>query len=136
MIEKVHEHITHELQQNTKTDTIFVLAALFLNFLTLGINSGVASGEGIATTIAMSIFIALVIVVNMVVILGMLKGKQTRSKLINGLIKMYKNQNVEGYYDPSIVANYDSRYNLFIITVVCTGFAAISIPIIIRLSTS
>ena len=90
MIEKVHEHIINELRQNTRTDTIFILAALFLNFLTLGINSGVAAGTGIATTFTMLILIALVIVVNLVVIFGLLKGKQTRSKLINGLLKMYK----------------------------------------------
>ena len=52
------------------------------------------------------------------------------------ILKMYKDQNVEGYYDSSIVTNYNSRYNLFILTVVCTGFAAISIPLIIRLSAS
>ena len=136
MIEKVHEHIINELRQNTRTDTIFILAALFLNFLTLGINSGVAAGTGIATTFTMLILIALVIVVNLVVIFGLLKGKQTRSKLINGLLKMYKDQDVEGYYDPSIITNYDKRYTLFILTVLFTGFTAISIPLVIRLSAS
>ena len=134
MIEKVHEHIINELRQNTRTDTIFILAALFINFLTLGINSGVAAGTGIATTFTMLILIALVIVVNLVVIFGLLKGKQMHSKLINGLLKMYKDQDVEGYYDPSIITNYDKRYNLFILAVVFTGFTAISIPLIIRLS--
>ena len=136
MIEKVHEHIINELRHNTRTDTIFILAALFLNFLTLGINSGVAAGTGIATTFTMLILIALVIVVNLVVIFGLLKGKQTRSKLINGLLKMYKDQDVEGYYDPSIITNYDKRYTLFILTVLFTGFTAISIPLVIRLSAS
>jgi len=28
MIEYVHNHITSELQQNTKTDTIFILTAI------------------------------------------------------------------------------------------------------------
>ncbi len=136
MIEKVHEHIINELRQNTRTDTIFILAALFLNFLTLGINSGVAAGTGIATTFTMLILLALEIVVNLIVIFCLLKGKQTRSKLINGLLKMYKDQDVEGYYDPSIITNYDKRYTLFILPVVFTGFTAISIPLVIRLSAS
>ena len=46
MIERVHEHIIAELQQNTRTDTIFILTAVILNLLALGINSGVASGRG------------------------------------------------------------------------------------------
>ncbi len=45
MIERVHEHIVAELQQNARTDIIFILAAIFLNLLTLGVNSGVASGR-------------------------------------------------------------------------------------------
>ena len=62
--------------------------------------------------------IIMVIVVNLVVIFGLLKGKDTRSKLINGLLKMYKDQNVDQYYDSSIVTNYDKRYLLFIMAVV------------------
>ena len=30
MIERVHEHIITELQQNTRTDTIFILTAILL----------------------------------------------------------------------------------------------------------
>ena len=33
MIEHVHKHITSELQQNTKTDIIFIIAAIFLNLI-------------------------------------------------------------------------------------------------------
>ncbi len=44
MIERVHEHIITELQQNTRTDTIFILTAIILNLLALGVNSGVAGG--------------------------------------------------------------------------------------------
>ncbi len=134
MIEYVHKHITSELQQNTRTDTIFILTAIFLNMLTLGINSAMAeaSRDEVNLFIVMFIFISLVIVVNIVVIFGLLKGKQTRSKLINGLLKMYKDQNVEGYYDSSLLRNYNTRYNLFILTVVFTGVIAIAIPFVVR----
>ena len=134
MIEHVHKHIISELQQNTHTDTIFILTAIFLNMLTLGINSAMAeaSRDEVNLFIVMFIFISLVIVVNIVVIFGLLKGKQTRSKLINGLLKMYKDQNVEGYYDSSLLRNYNTRYNLFILTVMFTGAIAIAIPFVVR----
>ncbi len=134
MIEYVHKHIISELQQNTRTDTIFILTAIFLNMLTLGINSAMAeaSRDEVNLFIVMFIFISLVIVVNIVVIFGLLKGKQTRYKLINGLLKMYKDQNVEGYYDSSLLRNYNTRYNLFILTVVFTGAIAIAIPFVVR----
>ncbi len=130
MIERVHEHIITELQQNTRTDIIFILAAILLNLLSLGVNSGIASDSDPDATIWMVFFtfICLVIVINFIVVIGLLKGKQTRIKLINGLLKMYKDQGVEGYYDASLLTNYATRYNLFLLAVVFTGLIAIVIP--------
>ncbi len=132
MIERVHEHIITELQQNTRTDTIFILAAIILNLLALGINSGVAASNGGATTwIVFFTFVALVIVVNFVVEIGLIKGRQTRTKLINGLLRMYKDQGVEGYYDASLLSNYNTRYNLFMLVVIVTGLIAIIVPLVL-----
>ena len=130
MIERVHEHIIAELQQNTRTDTIFILTAIILNLLALGVNSGVAGGRDTdATTwIIFFTFMCLVIVINFVVVIGLLRGKETRIKLINGLLKMYKDQGVEGYYDASLLSNYSTRYNLFLLAVVFTGIIAIVVP--------
>ncbi|GAF83160.1 unnamed protein product [marine sediment metagenome] len=133
MIERVHEHIITELQQNTRTDTIFIITAILLNLVTLAINSIIAAGEqSVTTTIVMFMFVCLLIVVNIIVIFGLLKGKQTRLKLINGLLKMYKDQGVEGYYDASLLSNYNIRYNLFILAVVFIGVIAIAVPFVIR----
>ena len=130
MIERVHEHIIAELQQNTRTDTIFILTAILLNLLALGVNSAVSTGSDKDTTtwVVFFTFVCLVIVVNFVVVIGLLKGKQTRVKLINGLLKMYKDQGVEGYYDASLLGSYSTRYNLFLLTVVFTGIIAIVVP--------
>jgi hypothetical protein len=132
MIERVHQHIIEELQQNTRTDTIFIITSIFLNLLTLAVNSSIAQGKSASRTIVMLIFVSLTIVVNFVVIIGILKGKQTRSKLISGLIKMYKDQGVDGYYDSSLLTNYNTRYNLFILVVVFLGLIAIVVPFIAK----
>lgn len=130
MIERVHEHIITELQQNARTDTIFILTAILLNLIALGVNSAVASESDTDTTtwIVFSTFVCLVIVVNFVVVIGLLKGKETRTKLINGLLKMYKDQGVEGYYDASLLSSYSTRYNLFLLAVIATGLIAIVVP--------
>ena len=133
MIERVHEHIISELGTNTRTDTIFVLTAIVLNLITLGINSGIASSETNGTAmIVMFTFVALLIVVNFVVELGLIRGRQMRKKLLSGLLKMYKDQGVEGYYDPSLLSDYKTRYNLFMLAVLFTGLVAIVIPFVIR----
>ncbi len=133
MIERVHEHIITELQQNTRTDTIFIVTAILLNLVILATNSIIAAEDGsVTTTIVISMFVCLLIVVNLVVIFGLLKGRQTRVKLINGLMKMYKDQGVEGYYDASLLSNYNTRYNLFILVVIFIGVIAIAVPFVIR----
>jgi len=133
MIERVHEHIITELQQNTRTDTIFIVTAILLNLVILATNSIISvENEGVTTTIVMVLFVCLLVVVNLVVIFGLLKGRQTRIKLINGLLKMYKDQGVEGYYDVSLLSNYNTRYNLFILAVVFLGVVAIVVPFVLR----
>jgi len=132
MLEKVYDHIIMDIKQNTRTDTIFIIVAIVLNFISLGIGSGMASDDGAASNWTLVTLIILVVVVNLVVIFGLLKGKDTRTKLIDGLLKMYKDQGVDEYYDSSIIGNYDTRYLLFILAVVTTGLNAIVIPLILK----
>jgi hypothetical protein len=134
MIEHVHKHITSELTQNAKTDIIFILASIALNLITLAINASSAekSRTDNTTLTVMFIFVALVILINVVAIFGLLKGKQTRTKLLSGLLAMYRDQQVDKYYDPSLLSSYGVRYNLFLMVVVCTGIIAIVVPFVMR----
>ena len=80
----------------------------------------------------MFLFVGLVILINIVAIFGLLKGKQTRAKLISGLIQMYRDQDVSKYYNESLLNNYSVRYNLFIMVVVCTGLISVVVPFVLR----
>lgn len=134
MLEYVHKHIVSELQQSAKTDIIFILSSIALNLITLAINAGSVEKSRTDETIltVMFIFVALVILINVVAIVGLLKGKQTRAKLLSGLITMYRDQQVDKYYDSSLLSSYSVRYNLFIMVVVCTGVIAIVVPFVMR----
>jgi hypothetical protein len=134
MLEHVHKHIISELQQSAKTDIIFILSSIALNLITLAINAGMVEKSRTDETLlmVMFIFVGLVILINVVAIFGLLKGKQTRVKLLNGLISMYKDQQVDKYYDQSLLSSYSVRYNLFIMIVVCTGIIAIVVPFVMR----
>jgi hypothetical protein len=134
MIERVHQHIVSELHQGSRTDLVFVITAVLLNLLTLAVNSSIAqeSRESSANTIVMALLIVLTVVINLVATLGLLKGKQTRARLLQGLLTMYNDQGVAGYYDASLLANYGARYNLFILAVVAMGLIAIAVPLVVR----
>jgi hypothetical protein len=132
LIESLHEHIVDELRTNTKTDTIFILTAILLNFIALGVNSIVAAIEPYTSGyIVFSLFVVLIVIVNFVAIVGLNRGKYMRQKLLEGLLKIYEDQQVDGYYDPSLLAIYNVRYNLFIIAVISTGVIAIAVPIVL-----
>ena len=132
MIERVHEHIISELGTNSRADTIFILTGIILNLIVLAINSAIASGDpDTSTIIVMFALVALLIVVNLIVEFGLIRGRQTRVKLLNGLIKMYKDQGVAEYYDQSLLSDYRTRYNLFMFGVLFIGLVAIIIPIVL-----
>ncbi len=134
MLEHVHNHITKELEQNTKTDIIFILSSIALNLITLAVNSGLVekSRTESSTLAVMFLFVVLIVLVNTVAIFGLIKGRQTRQKLISGLLRMYRDQEVIKYYDETLLGNYNVRYNLFIMVVVCTGVIATAVPFILR----
>jgi hypothetical protein len=132
MIEHLHTHIIEEFRANTRTDTIFILASIFLNLVALAVNSIVAAEDpGSAQYILFFIFVALIVVVNWVVVAGLRRGKQTRRKLLEGLLRIYQDNNIDQYYDASILESYDRRYVLFTIVVVVTGAVAAAVPAVL-----
>jgi len=138
MIEKVHEHIINELQQSTRTDTIFVVTAVIFNLIVLGINSAVA-GNAVSEhakasdDFILSIFILMTLVVNIISIRALATGKNTRGKLLQGLLSMYKDNQVDKYYNAALLSNYDKRYFSFTVVILCMAMTSIIVPLVIRL---
>ena len=137
MIEKVHQHILDELNQSSRTDTIFVITAVLFNLIILAVNSGVATSavsENAKSSddFLIVIFIFMNLIVNGIAIAALTTGKNTRNKLLLGLFNMYKDNNVEKYYDMSLLSNYSKRYVLFTAVLICLAAVAIIVPISIR----
>lgn len=134
-LSEVHQHILDELRLNTRTDTTFVLTSILINVSILITNAIIAdsaswNGDGQAF-IVMGLFVLLLIVVNLVAEVGLIRGRQTRSKLLEGLIRMYDDNDVGEYYDRSVLRAYRTRYTLFMTVVLVTGLLALVIPIVL-----
>ena len=137
IIEKVHQHIVNELQQSSRTDIIFVITAVFLKLIVLAINSSVASGATSASAsssddILLIVFIIMAIVVNSIAIKALYTGKNTRNKLLQGLLSMYRDNEVDKYYDSSLLTNYGKRYFLFTAVILCLAITSVIVPLVIR----
>ena len=137
MLVKLHEHIVNELGTSSRTDTIFIVVAILFNLIVLGINSaasGAASNdEVLAADVVLGVFILMTVLVNAIAIVALYVGRQTRSKLLAGLLAMYADNDVDKYYDQSLISNYGTRYVLFGGVILLLGFTAITVPLIIRL---
>ena len=137
MLSQVHEHIVRELGESSRTDIIFVLTAIVFNLLVLAINSGfsfAATEEEAPATydLVLAVFVVLTVLVNIIAVAGLIMGRRTRSTLITGLVDMYRDNDVDKYYDPSLVSNYRVRYLLFTGAIVTLAITAIVVPLIIR----
>ena len=137
MIDKVHQHIVNELQQSSRTDTIFVITAILFNFVVLGINSAVAgsaasNNANTSDDFVLIVIIVMAIIVNSIAITALYTGKNTRNKLLQGLLSMYRDNKVDKYYDSSLLSNYGKRYLLFTGVILCLAVISILIPLIVR----
>ncbi len=141
MLKEVHQHLVQELQQSSKTDTVFVVAAVLFNLAVLGINWGVAQPNGREQIhppqddIILSILIASTILINLFVTRAMFTGRDTRTKLLSGMVRMYKDNKVDQYYDESLLRAYGFRYKLFIAVLIILATIAIVVPLLTRLFT-
>ena len=137
MLKQVHDHIIGELNQGARTDTIFVVTAVLFNLIVLGVNSAVA-GEAsevdaeAANDMILGVFILMGLIVNCISISALFFGRQTRKKLLRGLLAMYHDNDVERYYDASLLSNYGKRYLLFMGVILALAATSIAVPLIIR----
>ena len=137
MLDKVHDHIVSELGQSSRTDTIFVITAIVFNLIVLGANSAISAAAAdrnasAAADIVLVVFIAMTVLINTVAILALTLGRRTRSTLLDGLVAMYRDNDADKYYDPSIVSNYGRRYMLFGAVIVALAITSIVVPLIVR----
>ncbi|MCL2381029.1 MAG: hypothetical protein FWC64_05480 [Treponema sp.] len=130
MLDKVHAHILDELRINARTDTIFIIASILINFTTLAINSAISGTASGGNILIMFCFVLLTIVVCIVSEIGLIRGRQASAKLIKGLIEIYRDNGVEKYYDTTLLGHYKLKYNLFMLVILVTGIIAIIVPFI------
>lgn len=136
MLERLHEHVVNELGQSSRTDTIFVVVAVIFNLIALGINSSYADPnvQNSSSDIVLVVLIIMTVLINTIAISGLAVGRSTRGKLLKGLIDMYRDNQIDKYYDATLVSNYSRRYMLFGGVILVLAVTAIAVPLILRVA--
>jgi hypothetical protein len=111
------------------------------NLIALGINAAAAGtaaasrsygSTSLAADVVLAVFVLMTLFVNGIAIAGLYVGRRTRSKLLTGLVTMYADNQVDKYYDKSLISGYGTRYLLFGAVIVILAFTAIAVPLVIR----
>ncbi|NCQ33794.1 hypothetical protein GW813_01700, partial [bacterium] len=90
LLKEIHGHMVDELQQNARTNTVFVVAAVLFNLVVLGINWGVASEAAKNQAsgdddLILFLMILGTILINAFAVRALLAGRSARQKLVTGL---------------------------------------------------
>lgn len=133
MLGKVHDHILAEVNQGAQMDAILVVTTILFDLISLGINWAVASAvhSESAASSARWIFPILVVAtvaINAFAIRALLGGRGNRASLLGGLVQMYRDQQVDKYYDVALIESYGSRYESFAAVLTVLGLLAIAVP--------
>ena len=137
MLSDLHGHVVGEIQQSSRTDTVFVVSAVLFNLVVLGINWGVASeshrqGQGGGNDWILFVLFVGTVIINVFAIRALVAGQATRTMLIRGLIRMYEDNNIAKYYDPTLLDSYGARYKLFVAVLASLAVIAIVVPLLER----
>ncbi|MBN1161567.1 MAG: hypothetical protein JXA17_06455 [Dehalococcoidales bacterium] len=147
MKERIHEQITYELKQAVRMDTItviigltvtlilFAAAAIFAAQTTGSIVGGLtgfkATSVNAANTVIMWVIIVAIVAINWYAVRTLLNNRKQRSQLNEGLMKLYKDEAMDQYYDGSIFKGYETRYNLFAVMLAAVGAVSVITPLVI-----
>ena len=137
MLKEIHDHMVNELQQNARTDTVFVVAAVLFNLIVLGINWGVASEAARSdqtgdNDLILGMLIVGTILINTFAIRALAAGRSTGQDLTTGLRQMYVDNDVDKYYSAGLLTSYRARYALFTLVLMVLGLMAIVVPLVAR----
>jgi hypothetical protein len=72
------------------------------------------------------------LLVNIIATIALNTGRKSREKLVTGLLMMYRDNDVDQYYDASLVEGYNKRYMLFNGVIISLAVTSILVPLIIR----
>jgi multidrug transporter EmrE-like cation transporter len=147
MKERIHEQIGNDLKQATRMDIIIVIVAIVVSFILFSLSMGfafastnsvmstltkmAAKSVNTAPTIIMFLCVGASVAIDFFAVRNLLKNKARRVKLNEGLMKLYKEEGMDQYYDGSIFKGYETRYNLYAIILTAVGAVSVIAPLVI-----
>jgi hypothetical protein len=143
MKERLHEQISNELRQISRNDTTVLTVALILTVIFFGLAFGFAASAidynylgGNTRTYSVSAFSSIVMFVSLFVIIAINwfsmvtinKNRAQKMKLAESLEKLYKEENLGGYFEGLSANTFETRRNIYAAILGIILGAAVIIP--------
>jgi len=147
MKERIHEQISTELKQASRTDTTILIIAVIVTFILFAISMAFAeqsvtysyTGLGqtettkfvVWATAAMFISLMATLIIDLYSILALANNKKRKVKLVESLSKLYQEEGATSYSADVVSPGYKTWGNLFIAILSTLAGLAIIIPLIV-----
>ena len=133
MKEKLHDKISNEIQQQNKSDSLFTIFSILINFAVLFINWFFATKGGKTTSeiIVFFFLIGISIAISVIGILSVLNGKKIHMILFQGISKLYIDEKLDNYYPIKSLEKHSKRNNYYVFFILITGILSVLMPIIL-----
>ena len=140
MLPLVHAHMEKALHQQSKTDATMIVTAIVFDLIMLAVNSMVAGSAGQRARdhpngpndFYFYVFVLITLILNAITFSALNTSRESRNLLVDGLMRMYKDENVSMYFDARVMANYQKRYVHFEAVIFCLLVMSIVVPVGIR----
>jgi len=149
MKERVHEQLSNELQQASRSDTTITVIAIIVTFILFGIAFGFASNAvdyiygpfntvmqvSVPATAAVFISLIAMAVIDLFSIFALRNNARRKARLTEKLAGLYQDEGAPPYSADDIAMGYKSRGNLFAVIIGTLSGFGIVIPLIVFINT-
>ena len=144
MLPLLHKHMETALEQQSKTDSTMIVTAIAFDLIMLAVNSSVAVSSRFYSKYGdekessfpgdffFYVFVIVTLMINAVCFAALQPSRDSREMLLDGLFRMYKDENVSEYFDARLLKNYRRRYAYFETAILCLLLMSILVPVAIR----
>jgi len=145
MKERVHEQLSNELRQASRSDTTISIIAIVVTFILFGIAMGFAGNAvgytynypsdpriklSLPATAAVFVSLIVMIVIDLYTIMALNNSKKRKAKIVENLAGQYQEEGAAPYPVDDIVKGYQARSNLFTVILAALMSMGVILPLI------
>ncbi len=144
MKERVHEQLSNELRQASRSDTTISIIAIVVTFILFGIAMGFTGNAvnytymlnsstakvSVPATAAVFVSLIVLVVIDVYSIIALNNSKKRKARIVENLARQYQEEGAAQYPVDDIIKGYQARGNLFTAILAALMAMGVILPVI------